>query len=132
MRIGNCAQQPGECEINREFENKHRTDLYEQSSIYFGRFGAKQMCAKSCCEIRANSMHAFVIKRNWWQQPKSFEQKKGKIESGSIAVAAAAVDKNAVKFSLSHSLLPSSFSLLKNPNQLPKIEARLEHTTFSI
>lgn len=94
-----CAA-TGESEIEREFENKHQTDLYEPSSIYFGRFGAKQMCAKSCCEIRANSVHAcltpLVIKRNWWQQPKSFEQKKGKIESGSIA--AAAVDKNAVKF----------------------------------
>lgn len=64
---------------------------------------------KVAAKFEANSMHAcltpFVIKRNWWQQPKSFEQKKGKTESGSIAVA---VDKNAVKFDvacfLSHPL----------------------------
>lgn len=83
MRDGNCAQQHGECEkMKREFENKNQTDLYEQPSIYFGSLVQNKCVQKVVAKFEANSMHAcltpLVIKRNWQQQPKSLEQKKGK------------------------------------------------------
>lgn len=116
------SQENGRRKENAKTETK-LIYMWNRLSIS-GVWCAKQMCAKSCCEIVAKLYarvpSSAVIKRNRWQQPKPFEQKKGNPESGSIAT-------KKMLLTLSRHLLLLSLVFVKNPNQLPNRSAFVTH-----
>lgn len=66
---------------NRKYQT--RTDLFakcETVYLYFGNFVLQERKKKVCCELVTKPWHTCLtwaaIKRNWWQQPKSFEQER--------------------------------------------------------
>lgn len=126
-----CAA-AGECEIKMGNSKTNTKLIYSNSRLSILGVWCKTnvcgcVCAKSCCEIRASSIarasNTACDEAKLVATAEIVRARKGqkKMESGSIAAAARQWIKT---LSTALSLSSSSFSLLKNPNQLPKIEAR--------